>query len=130
MKYGFFDPETGKISTACNDDAVIVLPNGAIALTDEQFSNRFSLRLQGGLLIAIEEVVQATDAQLLAALKKEATALLLKTDATAIRCFKAGVVFPESWQSYVSALRAIVRADTWSERLTVPPAPEYPAGTF
>ena len=130
MKYGFFDPETGRISTACNDDTAIVLPNGATALTDNQFNNRFGLRLQGGLLIADEEVVQATDAQLLAALKKEATTLLLKTDATAIRCFKAGVVFPESWRSYVSALRAIVRAETWSESLIVPPAPEYPDGTF
>lgn len=130
MKYGIFDLGTGKISAACNDDTVSDLPNGAIALTDEQFNNRFGLRLEGGCLVPAEEVEQATDAQLLAALKMEAMALLLKTDAVAIRCFKAGIVFPESWESYVLALRAIVRVDIWDKSLTIPTMPEYPDGTF
>ncbi len=47
------------------------------------------------------------------------------TDTTALRCFKAGVAFPVEWQTYVKALRDIVR----SGKGDLPVRPSYPAGT-
>lgn len=54
-----------------------------------------------------------------------AQAALGETDATALRCFKAGVAFPPEWIAYVAALRAIVRGGPGP----VPARPAYPAGT-
>jgi hypothetical protein len=58
-------------------------------------------------------------------LKSQAQAALDASDLTASRCFKAGVVFPSEWQTYVTALRAIVSTGTG----TIPTQPAYPAGT-
>jgi hypothetical protein len=58
----------------------------------------------------------------------QAKAALISTDMVSLRCFKAGVIFPTDWQTYVTALRAITNGlDTVSIRLPTPPA--YPAGT-
>lgn len=59
-----------------------------------------------------------TDAEL-------ATAELAKTDAVAVRCFKAGAAFPADWQAYVIALRAIVNGGPGP----LPAMPAYPPGT-
>ncbi|HEY6020582.1 MAG TPA: hypothetical protein VIY48_12035 [Candidatus Paceibacterota bacterium] len=61
-------------------------------------------------------------------LKKSAIIALDKTDMVAIRCIKAGVVFPADWQSYTQSLRAIVNG-TDTTTTTIPVAPAYPAGT-
>lgn len=45
----------------------------------------------------------------------------------AIRCFKAGVAFPADWQTYCTALRAIVNGT--STATTLPVQPAYPTGT-
>ena len=53
MRYGFFDAN-GRIVSANNDDTVSELPNGAVALTDDQWDNRFALKLQSGQLVSID----------------------------------------------------------------------------
>ncbi len=58
-------------------------------------------------------------------LKAQAQAALDASDMTAVRCVKAGVAFPSEWQTYVTALRAIVSSGTG----TLPTQPAYPAGT-
>ena len=64
----------------------------------------------------------------LAQLVQAAKSALLLTDITALRCIKAGVVFPVNWLSYVAALRKIVNGtDTISTVL--PTQPAYPPGT-
>lgn len=69
------------------------------------------------------QVAQAAEA--VAALKASAQAALNASDMTAIRCVKAGVAFPAEWQSYVSALRAIISSGTG----TFPARPAFPANT-
>ena len=54
-----------------------------------------------------------------------ATAALLSSDMTALRCFKAGVPFPPEWQSYVASLRSIEKSGTGP----LPTKPAFPAGT-
>jgi hypothetical protein len=61
-------------------------------------------------------------------LKVTAQITLEETDLVAFRCFKAGVAYPQEWQAYTLALRAIVNGtDTASTSL--PSKPAYPAGT-
>jgi len=64
-------------------------------------------------------------AQASAILIAQAQAALLKSDMTAIRCYKAGTAFPSAWQTYVTALRAIVTSGTGA----LPLQPAYPSGT-
>jgi hypothetical protein len=54
-----------------------------------------------------------------------ALAALDATDATALRCFKAGIAFPPEWQQYTEALRAIVRAKEGD----LPDRPPFPKGS-
>lgn len=69
-----------------------------------------------------------TAAQLHAALVASAKAALDITDMVCLRCYKAGVAYPSAWQTYTTALRAIVNgSDTTST--TLPTQPAYPAGT-
>ena len=49
------------------------------------------------------------------------------TDQVALRCFKAGIPFPDDWRRYVIELRAIVNAQ--SESTALPSQPDYPAGS-
>lgn len=61
-------------------------------------------------------------------LQRQARAALEVTDRVAHRCYKAGVPFPATWQTYTIALRNIANGtDTASAALPAPPA--YPAGT-
>jgi hypothetical protein len=57
--------------------------------------------------------------------RSRALAALSDTDAVAIRCFKAGVAFPDEWRVYVEQLREIVRADSGE----LPKKPAFPEGT-
>lgn len=61
----------------------------------------------------------------IAALISQSQSALDKSDLVANRCFKAGVAFPSDWQTYVTALRAIVSSGTG----TIPTKPSYPVGT-
>lgn len=58
-------------------------------------------------------------------LKAEAIHALLRSDAVAIRCVKAGMAFPLEWKTYVDQLRAIISSGTGD----IPLQPAYPAGS-
>ncbi len=69
-----------------------------------------------------------TPQQLHDELVKQAQAALARTDSVALRCIKAGVAFPATWQTYTTELRNIVNGtDTTS--ISLPAVPAYPAGT-
>ena len=69
-----------------------------------------------------------TLAQIHAALMTSAQLALDKSDTTVLRCYSAGVAVPAAWQTYRSALRAIVNGtDTTST--AIPATPAYPSGT-
>jgi hypothetical protein len=70
-----------------------------------------------------------TAAELWAAHQAQAQAALDASDMVALRCFKAGVAFPSEWLSYVSALRAVVRATSGDPTQALPTRPAYPSGT-
>lgn len=80
-------------------------------------------------LSAAEAAAQAPTAQQLhQQLLMQAQNALARTDLVALRCIKAGVVFPAAWLSYTTALRNIANGtDTTST--TIPAQPAYPAGT-
>lgn len=69
------------------------------------------------------------EAAAIAAYKITAQNALNKTDAVAIRCFKAGVSFNAEWVSYTQALRAIVSSPTVDPNAPLPPQPPYPNGS-
>lgn len=54
----------------------------------------------------------------------EAKALLEKSDMVALRCWKAGIQFPQSWIDYVSALRLVINGEG-----EIPETPNYPEGS-
>lgn len=62
-------------------------------------------------------------------LQEKAQAALDRTDAVALRCWKAGLAFPEEWQIYTNALRAIVRASDFDSGRSLPEQPVFPADT-
>jgi hypothetical protein len=59
-------------------------------------------------------------------LAQQALAALSKTDSVAMRCLKAGIAFPAEWQTYVTALRAMVSGASAGP---LPAQPAYPAGS-
>jgi len=61
--------------------------------------------------------------------KAQAQAELDRTDMVALRCWKAGVPFPSTWQKYTQALRAIIRVAPGEMPPPLPARPDYPAGT-
>lgn len=69
--------------------------------------------------------VESIPAPMPASTRSLAVAALDATDAVAIRCFKAGVAFPDEWRVYVAQLREIVRADSGE----LPKRPAFPEGT-
>lgn len=69
--------------------------------------------------------VASQSASAISELTSQAQSALDKSDLVATRCFKAGVAFPSAWQTYVTALRAIVSSGAG----TIPTQPSYPAGT-
>ncbi len=66
-----------------------------------------------------------TEDELSDELKGQALQALYTSDMVAVRCIKAGVVFPTEWQIYVTDLRDVVSGVS----TTLPTQPEYPAGT-
>jgi hypothetical protein len=68
---------------------------------------------------AANTVIQA------AALRAAAIEALKANDIVAVRCLKAGVVYPSAWQDYDKALRTIIDSGTG----TLPQRPDYPSGT-
>jgi len=66
-----------------------------------------------------------TAAEISSALKLAAYEALQGSDLVAIRCIKAGVVFPLEWQTYVADLRAVINGTL----AILPSRPAYPVGT-
>lgn len=71
--------------------------------------------------LAVEDIPEAP-AVSLADLARDA---LAATDSVALRCFKAGVAFPDAWRVYVGQLREIVRTSSGE----MPKRPAYPDET-
>lgn len=70
-----------------------------------------------------------TAAELWANHQDAAQAALDSSDRVAVRCMKAGVLYPAEWLAHDNALRAIVRAATGDPSIPLPTRPVYPAGT-
>lgn len=64
-----------------------------------------------------------------AAYQQQSLLALEKSDMVALRCVKAGVAFPSTWQTFVAKHRAIVAAATGDPTAPQPVMPAYPAGT-
>ncbi len=80
------------------------------------------------LAAAFTGYTAAVAAQTRAPLITSAQAALDRSDTTIVRCASASVAVPTAWQTYRSALRAIVNgSDTTSTQL--PTTPAYPSGT-
>jgi hypothetical protein len=80
------------------------------------------------LSAAFSGYTAAIAAQSRAPLIASAQAALDRSDTTIVRCASASVAVPAAWQTYRSALRAIVNgSDTTSTQL--PATPAYPSGT-
>lgn len=61
-------------------------------------------------------------------LSQQAYNALQRTDDTALRCFKAGVVYPAEWSVYSAELRAIYNGSD-ATSTSLPNKPPYPQGT-
>lgn len=113
MKH-FIDPKTEEIFAYESDGSQdSFIKSGLIPLTDEDL-----IKLRA-----------PTSAQLWAMHQSEASLALAKSDMVALRCFKVAVPFPVAWQTYVTALRAIVATTTGDPTKPLPTMPAYPAGT-
>lgn len=79
MKFAFFD-ESGRVQSAHNDTTAVTLPQGAVELTDEQWSRRFDLRRASGQLVfdvapvPMEDAAQTKRSEIRAAFAAVATA--------------------------------------------------------
>lgn len=69
--------------------------------------------------------VETPDVQPVEDVSLKARIALEASDAVALRCFKAGVAWPQDWKDYCGILRDIVRSGSG----TLPARPNYPAGT-
>lgn len=101
---------------------IIVTPDGQeeLPLTDAEIAQ---YNIDADNAIAQQQIMAWK------AYQAQAQALLDETDMVSLRCFKAGVVFPTTWLSYVQALRAIMSAQTGDPTQTFPTKPTYPTGT-
>ncbi|WP_028535620.1 hypothetical protein [Paludibacterium yongneupense] len=76
------------------------------------------------------EVSGQSTAKAWVAYQAQAQILLDACDRVALRCWKAGVAFPEDWQAYDKSCRAIVRAAAGDPTAALPQQPkDYPANT-
>lgn len=108
-------------------DAVEITPEQHAALLHAMNHGGQALAFgQAGEIVTIARAISAADE--LAALKAEARAALVASDKVALRCAKAGVAYPPSWQAYDADLRSVLSA-TSSVGLEIPVHPQYPAGT-
>ena len=72
---------------------------------------------------------QETEETKLSKLKSQAMARIRETDTVMLRCLKRGVEFDASWRMYYTTLLEIVRLDSYSEGVEIPPSPPYPVGS-
>ena len=109
----YFKDLLNKLHFLDDDTLSHLLPSGSVKISDT----------------AAATMLAPTASQLWAAYQQQAHSALDKSDMVALRCFKAAVVFPVAWATYVTALRAIVGAASGDPMKPLPTAPTYPAGT-
>lgn len=98
----------------------------------EEYGRELYSRAIGGEFGEVQPyaVVEPSQADLLSVIKAEAYSAIQLTDRVFIRCAKAGVAWPEAWQSYYLACLEIYRLEAWPVGgAAVPVRPEYPQGT-
>jgi len=105
MRYAFFNPE-GRVESAHNDATVTKAPQGAVELTEEQFADRFNLKLEGGrVLSAPVEVPAPTYEQLVAVVEaKRAAAYRLEADPLFFKS-ERGEATREEWQAKINEIK-------------------------
>ncbi|MBS1170014.1 MAG: hypothetical protein H6R01_932 [Burkholderiaceae bacterium] len=112
-----------------NTTAIVRLSDGAFIPTDSantDYRHYLAWVAEGNAPLPADS---PDPAEVWAAYQAQAQAALDATDMVALRCFKAGVAFPDAWGGYVETLRAIVRADSGDPAQSLPAQPDYPAGT-
>lgn len=112
------------------------LPSDAKPITDARHAELMAAQAAGQMLVAGDDGLPVavdrpgpTTADLWAAHKVKAQALLDASDVTLLRCFENAVAVPTTWSSYRKALRAIVAAPSGDPSAALPVRPAYPAGT-
>lgn len=75
-----------------------------------------------------EEIAAQVSASAWSAYQAQASATLMASDRTVMRCYEAGIALPAEWSAYRKALRAITGATSGTAG-ALPVAPAYPAGT-
>lgn len=93
----------------------MVTPDGCqnVEMTADEIS-----ALQSGQAASASEILAAS-------LIQSAQSSLDKSDMVALRCLKAGIAFPTTWQTFVASCRAIVNGGAGP----IPDQPAYPEGT-
>ena len=106
MRYAFFN-DGGRVESAHNDDTVVELPEGAIELTEEQFSDRFNLKLSKKKLTVspvvatkptVEQLAAEIDAKRASAYRLEADPLFFKS--------QRGECSREDWETKIAEIKA------------------------
>lgn len=126
MRYALIDTKTGIVAN------VVEVEEGDGSTAPEGFSlmpaetASIGDTWNGDSFISPPGPVPTTE-ELWAAARSRRKPLLQATDAVAIRCFKAGVAWPDNWKIYTQALRDITeQADP--ANLEWPIAPDMPGG--
>jgi len=76
-------------------------------------------------LVQVWQTRPSTEEELIGLIKDRAYDALIQSDITALRCVKAGILFPVEWQEYVTSLREIFQTGIGP----MPEQPPYPEGT-
>lgn len=76
-------------------------------------------------LVQVWQTRSRTEEELIGLVKDRAYDALIQSDITALRCVKAGILFPTEWQEYVASLREIFQTGIGP----LPEQPPYPEGT-
>lgn len=98
------------------------LPDGYKLVGDASYL--FNVNKEVAEVFSIEELPKPAKPEKLSQTTLARIALY-KTDDVAIRCFKAGIAFPDDWKNYTETLRAIVKSNSGE----LPRQPDYPEGS-
>ena len=117
-----------------HDNEHSVIPPDAVEVSQSDYDLLLEAPLQGkeiqpnseGYPISVSVTESAE--RIWAKYQAQVQILLNKSDIVALRCVKAGIIFPTDWLTYVADLRVIISASTGTPA-TLPTQPDYPAGT-
>lgn len=119
--------ETAIIAVFAGPQSAAVANQGTATASDARWATYYA-----GLPASVQAGLTPPTTPVAAPIAQQAQALLNAMDAPggcAIRCFKAGVAFPATWQAYCTALRAIVNGTASPMPTALPAQPAYPTGT-